>query len=311
MSAPRCAPYACQTLDAAPQYSARSGKIEEGDRIVSVDGQSCADTPVSQAREMIVGIQGTTVRIAFLKPQGDHYQCLLTRGTAEYLEQVSSASTSQLQVSRTEALLKSANLTLERLQRSAPTQPSPVSPREEEGSSKVRGENEKLRLRNTELEMEVSNLQSVVVRLQQQIDFERGSAKSVSHEVELIQKKYSDQIRDLHNMLNESEKARRDAELQLSLQQKRESAVHDAVQKAKEQAEQREQYYTDLCNKLEEERNDYESLCNQEKLARICSGTPAPVPKLNSAACRNLVVFCNLLSFTCLQRMKGARPSRR
>jgi hypothetical protein len=66
------------------------------------------------------------------------------------------------------------------------------------------------------------------------------AAKSVSHEVELIQKKYSDQIRDLHNMLNESEKARRDSEIQLTNYQKRESTVHQAIDKAKEQADQRE-----------------------------------------------------------------------
>ena len=283
-----------------------------------MDGQMCVDTPVSQAREMIVGIQGTTVRIALEKPQGEQYQCLLTRGTAEYLDQIFSSNGSQ--VSRTEALLKSANLTLERLQRSSPTpmpQPSSVSPRDDAGNSRLRGENEKLRLRNTELEMEVSNLQAVVVRLQQQIDFERGSAKSVSHEVELIQKKYSDQVRDLHNMLNESEKARRDAEMQLLNQQKRESAVHDAVQKAKDQADQREKYYTELCNKLEEERNYMESLCNQEKQARIGSGKPAwhckraCSTRIQSRLDVCLVDFSNSVSVPCLQRRRSASPTRR
>lgn len=41
-------------------------------------------------------------------------------------------------------------------------------------------------------------------------------------------------------MLNESEKGRRDAEIQLANYQKRESAVHQAIDKAKEQADQRE-----------------------------------------------------------------------
>jgi hypothetical protein len=36
-------------------------------------------------------------------------------------------------------------------------------------------ENENLRNRNSELEVEVVNLQSLVSRLQQQIEFERGS----------------------------------------------------------------------------------------------------------------------------------------
>ena len=257
--------------------AARSGILHEGDRIISVDGQSCAEAKVAQAREMIVGIQGTTVRIVLQKPQGEQYEAQLTRGTAEYLDQIS--STQEPELSRTEALLKSANLTLERLQRStvSPLRAS-ASPREDSSTERTQArddarENEKMRIRNTELEMEVSNLHAIVGRLQQQIDFERGSAKSVSHEVELIQKKYSDQIRDLHNMLNESEKARRDAEMQLSNVQQREAAVHDAVQRAKDKADQRETFYGDLCTKLEEERNHFESLLAKEKELRTRSGT--------------------------------------
>lgn len=183
-------------------------------------------------------------------------------GTADYLDHISDPG-----YSRTQALLNSANMTLERLnpQRSAPPLPEASTIREEHR------ENEKLRLRNTELEMEVANLQTVVARQQQQVDFERGSAKSVSHEVELIQKKYSDQIRDLHGMLNDSEKKRRDAELQMTNQQKREASVHEAIERAKEQADQREKFYGDLCTKLEEERNHTEEMLVSEKEARIRS----------------------------------------
>ena len=239
----------------------RSGQIAEGDRIMSVDGQTCAGTKVAQAREMIVGIQGTVVRIALRNAQGHDFDVSLTRGTADYLDQITPVTIPGS--SRAEALLRSANQTLQRLQ-------PPI-----DESTLIREEfreNERLRQRNTELEMEVANLQSVVARLQQQVDFERGSAKSVSHEVELIQKKYSDQIRDLHSMLNESEKARRDAEMKVSDNQKRETSVHEAIERAKEQADQREKFYGDICTKLEEERNHLEALLVQEKEARIRSG---------------------------------------
>jgi len=242
--------------------AARSGKFFEGDRIIVVDGHSCAEASVAQAREMIVGIEGTVVRIVLQNPIGDQYEVSLTRGTAEYLDRTSDPGPS-----RTQALLNSANMTLEKLnpQRSAPLSELSASNRGEHR------EKEKLRLRNTELEMEVANLQTVVARLQQQVDFERGSAKSVSHEVELIQKKYSDQIRDLHSTLNVSEKKRRDAEQQCSNQQHREATVHEAIERAKEQADQREKFYGDLCTKLEEERNHFEALLVSEKEARIRS----------------------------------------
>ncbi len=98
------------------------------------------------------------------------------------------------------------------------------------------------------------------------------SAKSVSHEVDLVQQKYVEQIRELQTMLNDSEKARREAELQWQNYRKREAAVHEAIEKAKEQADQREKFYGDLCTKLEEERNHFETLVIQERELRMRSG---------------------------------------
>jgi hypothetical protein len=59
------------------------------------------------------------------------------------------------------------------------------------------------------------------------------SAKSVSHEVDLVQQKYVEQIRELQTMLNDSEKARREAELQWQNYRKREAAVHEGEQQVR------------------------------------------------------------------------------
>ena len=271
--------------------AARCGQIEEDDRILSVEGQSCEGASVTQTREMIVGIQGTPVRMCLQKPIGETYEVILTRGTAEYLDKLEQPSAKQeiqeegflgllvtkdlpyavaeigdlvdvnsvvqgmpgysnedivpgdlilrldgrdvtnlsrsnlhkqlrgeiystvditlrrresgivytVRVlrqrhhefftahddSRTESLIKSATATLERMRANTPSlrSPTPTSFCDDPPVPEARTprdstailENENLRNRNSELEVEAANLQSLVSRLQQQIEFERGS----------------------------------------------------------------------------------------------------------------------------------------
>lgn len=76
------------TIDAlAPGCSAdRSGSCQVGDQVVSVDGQS--ELSAAEAKDLILGRQGTYTTISFRRPEGVNvrtFKVQLMRGSADYI----------------------------------------------------------------------------------------------------------------------------------------------------------------------------------------------------------------------------------
>ena len=64
--------------------AAYSKQISIGDQLIGVDGQECSD--FKRARELILGVQGSTVSIEFKKNgSSSRYSVVLLRGTADYI----------------------------------------------------------------------------------------------------------------------------------------------------------------------------------------------------------------------------------
>lgn len=69
--------------------AARSGRVEVGDVITRVDGQDVEGQPVSALRRLIVGTQGTYVRLGFRRNDKFDFEVNLMRGTPDYLATLS------------------------------------------------------------------------------------------------------------------------------------------------------------------------------------------------------------------------------
>lgn len=70
----------------------RSGTIKAGDMIVSIDSRDVRGKSVSEMRNYIVGAEGSTVILGFVRPEGGEYTAQLVRGSPEFIASMGSAS---------------------------------------------------------------------------------------------------------------------------------------------------------------------------------------------------------------------------
>ena len=217
-------------------------------------------------------------RVPLARPSGGRAASLVPPSSRleEETETQATASTGSLgadalsspRLSRTEALLKSANRVLERLQpvgvavgqsidRGAPSVEAQLESlrllKLEEAEEVVR-----LRQRTGEQDREVAHLKGQVAVLQHELQREQASAARISADAQLVRNELEQQCKELEKKLFDSEAARAACERQMASSQVRESELRAAVNAVQEEAEQRERFYGDLCTKLEEERHSME-----------------------------------------------------
>ena len=216
-------------------------------------------------------------RVPLARPSGGRATSLAPPSSSlDATETQATASTGSLgadelyspRLSRTEALLKSANRVLERLQPVGVA----VGQSSDRGAPSVEGELESLRLlkleevgeaarlrqRTSEQDREIANLRGQAAVLEHKLQREQASAARISADAQLVRTELEQQCKELQKKLFDSEAARAACERQMASSQARESELRAAVHAVEADAAQRERFYGDLCTKLEEERHSME-----------------------------------------------------
>ena len=105
-------------------------------------------------------------------------------------------------------------------------------------------ESQRLSRRIMELEAQLNMKDLELSRAKAMLESIAGSSEKTVKEVDVIQRKNSQQLMELQGMLNKSEQARRELEIQISNGTAREEEFQLAFSRAKEQTEAREVYST-------------------------------------------------------------------
>lgn len=132
-------------------------------------------------------------------------------------------------------------------------------------------ENEVSRLKSkvAEIEAKIKISQEELERTKKLLEEDRNASMKSVREIDTLQKQASTQVVDLQGQLNRSEQTRRELESQVASGRAREEEFHLAFNRAKEQTEAREQYFSDLKKQFEEMKSAYEKDVSNAKEARL------------------------------------------
>ena len=255
----------------------RDGSIKVGDTVLSVNGENVVGLGVSEIRERIVGPVGSEVTVGLESgATGVAYERTLIRGNAQAppADDLFAAPVQRLAVRAGPSDGTTATQSMSALSRSMDMRMlrSSISGRSMEslpaGALSNDMESQRLSRRIMELEAQLNMKDLELSRAKAMLESIAGSSEKTVKEVDVIQRKNSQQLMELQGMLNKSEQARRELEIQISNGTAREEEFHLAFSRAKEQTEAREHYFADLKLQLDELRNAYErdlAASNEEK----------------------------------------------
>ena len=264
----------------------RDGHILPGDMIIAVADQNTLGLGVDEVRALVVGPQGTLVKMQFERvTTGATFECCLLRGTPDFVEarmRGSSSQPSSLQNSLTNASLPASVSSLNSFTSAASQHPphnsaglagsySSTSIYGEAGRSlsgslngAVQGggssggafslEEEVRRLRNrvSELEAENRSTKDELNRTRVLVDNERESALHYVKDMDQMQRKYTDHVGELQHMLQHNEGLRRETEAQLQMHMRKGDELENLIRHGQEQVDARELYFSELCASFEQ-----------------------------------------------------------
>jgi len=231
----------------------RDGMIQVNDFVIGVNGQSAVGLPVAEIRERIVGPIGSSVRVTFERPTGEVFERVLTRGNAPT-------------ESRTEIRMEQHSSSQYTMSRSMDGRGLSMSTSAIPGGASINdSEMARMRLRIGELESELTICKDELSRARNLIDADKDTSMRYVKEIDSVQRKNQDENLNLRGMLNSSEQARRELEIQLAAATSREEDFHQRFQRAKEQTEAREQYFADLKRKFEDLQGNFDKDMARER----------------------------------------------
>mmetsp|Transcript_30669 Transcript_30669/g.71662 ORF Transcript_30669/g.71662 Transcript_30669/m.71662 type:complete len:374 (+) Transcript_30669:3-1124(+) len=211
----------------------RDGVVQVGDFVVGVNGNNVVGLPVAEIRECIVGPIGSQIRVSFERQNGEVYERTLTRGSAVASEDPYHSM--------------SRSIGDQRLSTSASAIPTAAD-----------GDVLRLRGRVHELESELTICRDELGRARNLLDQDKDNSARYVRELDMVHRKHQDQVAELRHMLNQSEQARRELEIQNQSLEGKAQMVQESFQRAKEQTEAREQYFADLKRKFEDVQLNFE-----------------------------------------------------
>jgi hypothetical protein len=262
----------------------RDGRIQAGDVVVSVDSTPTLGLSVDEVRALVVGLQGTFVRISFeRRTTGETFECPLLRGTPDYLDAKLEAisrgeSCPATPISKTPAespnnsppmglrstgeltgLRSSLNRSLSRfesLRASSDGGAHAALNSSVDGGYSLDAEVVRLRNRVSELEAENRHTKEELHRTLEVCEIERENSFRYARELEMMQRKYTDHIREIELVLEHKDSLCRDTELQLQSQIQKGQEFGDMFRLGQEQVEARERYFAETRMKYESQLNE-------------------------------------------------------
>lgn len=206
----------------------RDGSVRVGDRILAVDERQVVGEPLANLRGLILGQQGSVVRLVFERREGGdnrQFETKLMRGTAEYLNGISAWRGMDDEIDDARHQLKQA------VAHSA-------QDREE------------------------------LDRLRKMLQQEREAAQRREQEIEQMQSANADELVKLNETLRRAEQTRRESELKLHPLQQREADLAEELNRQKEKERLRKEYIEELKKRHEEEKTRLEQLHLKEQAGR-------------------------------------------
>ena len=206
----------------------RDGAVRVGDMILAVDDREVVGEPLSTLRGLILGPQGSRVRLSFERREAAdirQFECTLVRGTAEYLNGLGGGRGMEDDVDEARLQLRQA-------------------------------------LAHCQQDREELD------RLRKMLQQERESAQRLEREIEELQQSNSEELARLNDTLRKAEQSRRDGELQLHPLEQREADLADELQRQKEKERLRKEYIEELKKRHEEEKNRLETIHLKEQAGR-------------------------------------------
>jgi len=251
----------------------RDGSISVGDGVLAVNGERVIGSSVASIRERIVGPIGSTVTVTFESSKtGEVYERTLMRGNAQAQQEPVMGRRYPLEQAMPQRSIvpASANIPLSRSMDSRSMQPQLASNVSNVPLTASMNENEVSRLKSkiSELEAKIGITNDELGRTKSLLDQDRNASMRSVREIDQLQRKNSGQVVELQTALNRSEQTRRELESQVASGRAREEEFHLAFNRAKEQTEAREQYFSDLKRQFEEMKTAYERDLAAAKTAR-------------------------------------------
>jgi chromosome segregation ATPase len=126
----------------------------------------------------------------------------------------------------------------------------------------------RLRTRVHELESELTICRDELGRARNLLEQDKDNSARYVRELDVVHRKHQDQVLELRGMLNQSEQARRELEIQNQSLESKAQLVQESFHRAKEQTEAREQYFADLKRKFEDVQHHFEKELAAERDAK-------------------------------------------
>eukprot|EP00287_Rhodomonas_sp_CCMP768_P012757 CAMPEP_0196724054 /NCGR_PEP_ID=MMETSP1091-20130531/6069_1 /TAXON_ID=302021 /ORGANISM="Rhodomonas sp., Strain CCMP768" /LENGTH=350 /DNA_ID=CAMNT_0042066139 /DNA_START=52 /DNA_END=1104 /DNA_ORIENTATION=+ len=206
----------------------RDGTVQVGDVILAVDDREVVGEPLPVLRSLILGQQGSSVKITFQRREGGEvlqFDAKLIRGTAEYF-QAQTASRS------------------------------------------MEDEIDQLRLQLRQALAHCSQDRDELDRLRKLLQQERDGSARREREIESLQTTSGDEMQKLNETLRKAEQGRREAEAKLHPLQQREADLTEELNRQKEKERLRKEYIEELKKRHEDEKNRLEQLYLKEQAGR-------------------------------------------
>jgi len=206
----------------------RDGLIQIGDIIVAVDDREVIGEPLPVLRNLILGQQGTTVKLTLQRREGGEvhqFETKLMRGTAEYFQSLSATRSMEDEI-------------------------------------------DQLRLQLRQALAHCSQDRDELDRLRKMLQSERETSQRRERELETLQQTNAEEVMKLNDQLRKAEQARREAEIKLHPLQQRESDLTEELARQKEKERLRKEYIEELKKRHEEEKNRLEQLYLKEQAGR-------------------------------------------
>uniref|UniRef100_A0A6T8JUY2 PDZ domain-containing protein n=2 Tax=Hemiselmis andersenii TaxID=464988 RepID=A0A6T8JUY2_HEMAN len=206
----------------------REGSVRVGDQILSVDEHKVVGEPLSVLRGLILGSQGSFVKLTFQRKdmgEAHTFDVRLMRGSAEYLQSLTSSKT-------------------------------------------IEDEIDQLRLQLRQALSHCSQDRDELDRLRKMLQTERDQSQMRERELELLQQENARELAQLNENLRNAEGGRREAETQLHPLQQREADLAEELNRQKEKERLRKEYIEELKKRHEEEKVRLEGLFLKEQAGR-------------------------------------------
>uniref|UniRef100_A0A7S0EZ37 PDZ domain-containing protein n=1 Tax=Hanusia phi TaxID=3032 RepID=A0A7S0EZ37_9CRYP len=262
-----------------PRGSAdRAGKVKIGDQILRVGGSDLTGVGVTEMRNLIIGEQGTSVRVTFRNPSsGEVYDLDLIRGTPDYFDALQGGGSSQPppagvslyasgnRIPTLNRYMLGTSWSAEMFANMPPPQATQV---DQTPQRALQEENEWLRSALRMAESTIMRNRQELSSMRDIYDKNEVEQDSRIKEIEKMNREKDDEKREVEQQMLQAERYRRSLEARLAEAQRRTEWQRESEHQIQDNERARMEYLNEIKRRAEEEKRylEMDLMRSQEEL---------------------------------------------